>query len=93
MTTKKKAPKLTPWFPVSQLPLRAGVYEVKDKRDMKPGWWSWFDGKYFRGSWMSPDSACDHRRHSERWGGEKHYGCPVVEWRGLAENPKAKHAR
>ena len=44
--------KLTPWFPISTLPVREGVYNISCQKNNQTGdWYAYFDGKHFRGCW------------------------------------------
>lgn len=78
----KAKQKLTPWFPVSVKPVRAGLYLIRTH----PKWpvqtpYSYWNGRRF--NWVSND-----RERAYRWRKDPGAGEFVIEWRGLAEQPK-----
>lgn len=70
--------KLTPWFPASVKPVRAGVYEV---RMDGPPWYRYWDGVHWYAGHCTSELACalPHVSLEET---------PTEPWRGLAEEPK-----
>jgi hypothetical protein len=69
------APKLTPWFPFYVKPVREGVYRRSN------GFYSFWNGRRWGLGCMGPMSAYYHRRIATFF--------PRLEWRGLAQEPKA----
>ena len=69
--------KLTPWYPPYVVPVRKGVYEVR-----QPGWYSYWNGEGF--NWQDckgPEQAYVNR--------SSFTACsPRQSWRGLAKEPK-----
>lgn len=75
---------LSQWFDINvQKPWEPGVYEVSSSRSWNPlTYSSYWCGEKFHGGWGCPNEAYENRDHP----GD---GCGA-EWRGLANNPKAK---
>lgn len=73
------APKLTPWFPASVKPVRAGVYWTRLLGDGSRGGYSFWNGRYW-------GNELDTIENAKRYGG---IGLSK-EWRGLAERPKVR---
>ena len=72
--------KLTPWFPASVKPVRAGVHEVI--LSSKARWFRYWNGERWFVGGATPKVALD---------AFKEYGIFAVviyPWRGLAEEPK-----
>jgi hypothetical protein len=70
--------KLTPWFPASVKPVRAGVYQSKEPFLT---WYRYWDGEYWCSGGTTPIAA---KRHANMRFDET----PPEPWRGLAEEPK-----
>lgn len=73
--------KLTPWFPGDVKPTRKGVYEVSEDNNR---WYSYWNGKTWGWISMWPDIAYD-RRNNFKFSPKQ-----MGDWRGLAQDPKAK---
>lgn len=72
--------KLTPWFPPSVKPARAGVYKTKEPNNMQ--WFNYFNGlQWYLGSHNPTDAL--HVGPFDLLNAEWFAG-----WRGLAEQPK-----
>jgi hypothetical protein len=83
-------PKLTPWFPATQKPVRPGVYEVitRCSEEGQPAY-SHFDGAYWNGGWESPERAAIRANFCDKTGSQG--SCELLlNWRGLATG--ATHA-
>jgi hypothetical protein len=73
--------KLTPWFPASVKPVRAGVYEVRALVAFTK-WHRYWCGKHWYAGATTPSGAMHKFK-------EFRARAPLITpWRGLAEEPK-----
>lgn len=75
---------VTPWFSLSDPPVRDGVYEIGGVDDLitsTTGYWSFFGEGRWRGVWRSPAEADAKRKSPFTW--LNHLNEPQGMWRGL----------
>lgn len=68
--------KLSQWHSGKVKPVHVGVYEVQPSQEYK--YYSWFDGKIWRGHWLSIDTAFENKYY-------EYEGSKTKNWRGIVK--------
>lgn len=78
--------KMTPWFPASVKPVRAGVYEVETP-NLRANKYAYFDKKGWR-LCASHRGSAESEKEWPTYGNSSSMTLPKSKWRGFTEEQK-----